>query len=269
MSEYWTMFGPPLVAAAAVILACFIAMWLISLAMKDSSIVDIFWGPGCAIGGWVAFFVASGGTTRTTIVLVLATLWAARIGWYIGKRNWGAEDRRYARLRKHVEDQGKSYVWYSLKHVFLYQGAMMWVASLPIMFAVIYKQPANLGPVAWLGVAAFVVGLIVETVADNQMSAFRNGPRQPGEVMDRGLWRYSRHPNYFGEMMIQWGFFLIACDQPIGLITFVGPLVLSYNIIGPLGAALLERRLLKKNPGYADYIARTSKFIPWPPKAKA
>ena len=99
------------------------------------------------------------------------------------------------------------------------------------------------------------------------MSRFRRERSRPGLVMDKGLWRYSRHPNYFGEMVIQWGFFVMACDVGLaGYLTIAGPLVLSYGIIGPLGAKLLERRLNKKNPGYEDYVRRTSAFVPWPPK---
>jgi steroid 5-alpha reductase family enzyme len=264
----WSLYVPALLASAGFIVAFFvITLWLVSVAIKDSSIPDIFWGPGCAACGWAAWLAVPGAGPRATLMLVAATLWGVRLGLYIGKRNWGAEDRRYARLRKHVEEQGKSYAWHSLRAIFLFQGAAMFVCSLPIVIAVTTPEHGALGAIAYLGFALWLIGLVIESLADAQMSEFRSGPRQPGAVMDRGLWRYSRHPNYFGEMLVQWGLFMVAADiGTIGLLTVIAPLLLSTMIIGPLGANLLERRLGKKNPDYASYIATTSRFIPWPPK---
>lgn len=269
MGDILSVYGPPFaVGALSVALVFVLGLWLVSLAIRDSSIVDIGWGLGCAALAWIYWTMAKGAEPRATLTLALATLWGARLGAYIGTRNWGAEDRRYARLRQHVTDQGKNYALYSLRMVFAYQGAAMLIVTLPFLVAIVSPAPKGLGLLGWIATAVILAGIVVETIADRQMAAFRAGPRQPGEVMDKGLWRYSRHPNYFGEMLAQWGFFLMACDVgPIGLATFVGPLLLSYFIIGPLGAALLERRLLKKNPGYAAYVERTSAFVPWPPKS--
>lgn len=244
-----------------------LGLWLASLALRDSSIVDIFWGLGCAAVGWVAWLTVGGGGTRATVMLVAATLWGVRLGLYIGVRNWGAEDRRYARLRQHVTGQGKNYAWYSLRAVFGMQGVFMFICTLPMVVAIASPVSAAPGLWLWLGLVLWALGLVVEASADWQMSRFRGSRVQPGTVMDRGLWRYSRHPNYFGEMVVQWGLFLIACDAGIaGYLTIVAPLLLSYVITGPLGANLLERRLGKKNPGYEDYVRRTSAFVPWPPK---
>lgn len=243
-----------------------LGLWVISVAMKDSSIVDVFWGPGCVAVGWVYYLGGASGQPRAMVALGLATAWGLRLGWYIGQRNWGAEDRRYARLRAHITEQGRSYTLYSLRAVFAYQGLAMVVCTTPLLVAI--TLPAGpMGALAWLGVVVGGAGLLIEIIADQQMKSFRAGPRRAGEVMDRGLWRYSRHPNYFGEMLVQWGLFLIALDTgPFALLTIVAPALLSYLIIGPMGAALLERRLLKKNPGYAAYVARTSAFIPLPPR---
>lgn len=259
-------FLPFLLRGAIFVLLFFVlGLWLTSIAMKDSSIVDVFWGPGCAAVGWV-YYLSAGGSPRATLALALATVWGLRLGWYIGQRNWGAEDRRYARLRQHITDQGRNYTLYSLRAVFAYQGAAMLVCTLPLLFAIATPGGA-IGTLAWIGAAVSIVGLAIEMIADQQMSAFRAGPRQQGEVMDRGLWHYSRHPNYFGEMLVQWGFFLVALDTgPLAALSVIAPALLSYLIMGPMGAALLERRLVKKNPGYADYIARTSAFLPLPPK---
>lgn len=268
MSDLFVPLLPVLLNNALFIAGFFVlSLWLASLALRDSSIVDIFWGPSCAAAAWVAWLTTGGGGMRATVMLVAATLWGARLGLYIGVRNWGAEDRRYARLRQHVTDQGKSYALYSLRAVFGMQGFSMFVCTLPMVVAIASPVAAPPGMLLWLGLAFGAAGLTVEATADWQMSRFRSSRAQPGTVMDRGLWRYSRHPNYFGEMVVQWGLFLMACDAGLaGYLTIVAPLLLSYSIIGPLGANLLERRLGKKNPGYEDYIRRTSAFVPWPPK---
>ena len=266
--EIWAVYGQALVNGAIFIAGFFVlTLWLVSIAMKDSSIVDIFWGLGCAAVGWVAYLTAKGTDPRATIMLAIATIWGVRLGLYIGIRNWGAEDRRYARLRKHIEDQGRNYTLYSLRAVFGFQGLSMFICTLPIVVAIATPGRGELGVIGWIGVALWAVGFIFETVADQQMTAFR-ASRTPGQVMDRGLWRYSRHPNYFGEMLVQWGMWLVAAETGwIGVATVIAPALLSYMIIGPLGANLLERRLGKKNPGYDEYARRTSAFIPMPPKA--
>lgn len=258
----------PTLAHSALFIAGFfvLTLWLASLLLHDSSIVDIFWGPGCAAVAWVAWVTADASGPRAWIALAAASLWGLRLGLYIGIRNWGAEDRRYARLRQHVSSQGRSYALYSLRAVFGMQGLAMFVCTLPLVVAIASPAGAGPGPLLWAGTFLWAVGLAVETLADWQMARFRRRRTAPGTVMDRGLWRYSRHPNYFGEMLVQWGLFLMACDVgPAGAVTVVAPLLLSYFIVGPLGANLLERRLGKKNPGYDDYVRRTSAFIPWPP----
>ena len=267
MHDQLTLLLPYLLHGTVFVLLFFVAgLWLVSVAMRDSSIVDVFWGPGCAAVGWVYYLTAPAAPPRAVLALAVATMWGVRLGWYIGKRNWGAEDRRYARLRQHITDQGRNYTLYSLRAVFAYQGLAMMICTLPLLFAMA-SPGGSIGVLAWLGAVVGLVGLTYEVVADQQMAAFRAGPRQPGEVMDRGLWHYSRHPNYFGEMVVQWGLFLIALDTgPLALVAAAGPALLSYLIMGPMGAALLERRLIKKNPDYTAYVARTSAFLPQPPK---
>ncbi len=258
----------PLVERGVLFVAVFFVagLWVISLAMKDSSIVDVFWGPGCAAVAWVYYLGGASGQPRAILAVGLATAWGLRLGWFIGSRNWGTEDPRYARLRAHVTGLGRNYALYSLRAVFAFQGVAMVICTAPLLFAITLPG-GRTGPLAWLGGAIAIGGLIVETIGDQQMRAFRAGRRKPGAVMDRGLWRYSRHPNYFGEMLVQWGLFFIALDTgPLAWLTIVAPALLSYLIMGPMGAGLLERRLLKKNPGYAAYVARTSAFIPMRPK---
>lgn len=268
MAEHLALYAPALAYSGLFILGCFVlTLWLVSLALRDSSIVDIFWGPGCAAVAWVAWAASGSGSSHAVAAVLAATLWGLRLGAYIGLRNRGGEDRRYARLRQHISDQGKNYALYSLRAVFGMQGLFMWICTWPLIVAVVTPSTRAIGALGGVGLGLWAMGLIMETLADAQMSRFRAQRTEPGAVMDRGLWRYSRHPNYFGEMLVQWGLFLLACDvSRFGWLTVFGPLLLSYVIMGPLGANLLERRLGKKNPGYEAYIRRTSAFIPWPPK---
>jgi steroid 5-alpha reductase family enzyme len=268
MADIWATYGSAFTSGVVFVLAVFvIGLWLASIVLKDSSIVDIFWGLGCAAMAWIFYWKGGGAEPRATITLLLATLWGGRLGLYIGARNWGGEDRRYARLRQHITDQGKNYILYSLRAVFLFQGIAMVICTLPLLVAIATPGDGKLGILGSIAAIVIALGLIIEAVADWQMARFRRTRTAQGIVMDRGLWRYSRHPNYFGEMLVQWGFFLMACAAtPLGLITIIAPALLSYLITGPMGANLLERRLTKKNPDYEDYIRRTSAFVPWPPK---
>ncbi len=268
MGTIWSVYGNAFTAGVIFVLVFFvIGLWLASIALKDSSIVDIFWGFGCAAMAWIFFLTSAGAEPRAVATMILATLWGGRLGLYIGARNWGGEDRRYARLRQHITDQGRNYALYSLRAVFLFQGIAMVICTLPLLVAIATPGDGRLGLLGGLAAAVVAIGIAIEAVADWQMAHFRRTRTAQGIVMDRGLWRYSRHPNYFGEMLVQWGFFLMACAAtPLGVLTIIAPALLSYLITGPMGANLLERRLTKKNPRYEDYIRRTSAFVPWPPK---
>jgi len=268
MGDIWSVYGSAFTYGVIFVLIVFVlGLWLASIALKDSSIVDICWGLGCAAMAWIFFLTSAGGEPRAVVTLILATLWGGRLGLYIGVRNWGGEDRRYARLRQHITDQGRNYVLYSLRAVFLFQGAAMVICTLPLLVAIATPGDGRLGLLGGLAAVVTTIGLIIEAIADGQMARFRRARTTQGVVMDRGLWRYSRHPNYFGEMLVQWGFFLMACAAtPLGIATIIAPALLSYLITGPMGANLLERRLTRKNPDYEDYIRRTSAFVPWPPK---
>jgi len=260
---------PALLASAIFIAVFFVAaLWIISIQIKDSSIVDFCWSLTCAACAWIAYLASNHGMTpRVALVLAAVTIWGLRLGLYIARRNWGREDPRYARLRQKTQERGLNYTFYSLRAVFAFQGIVTWITVLPLVVAVAGPGPAEPGPLTWIGAAVWLIGFIIEATADAQMSSFRAHRTSPDQVMDRGLWRYSRHPNYFGEILVQLSYFLFACE--IGapaLLTIVGPALLSYLIIGPMGANLLERRLGKKKPAYADYVRRTSAFIPWPPR---
>ena len=271
MSEIWTVYGAAFTHGAVFVGGFFVVtLWLASIALKDTSIVDVFWGLGCAAMAWIFFLTSPGAEPRAMITLGFATAWGLRLGAYIGMRNWGGEDARYARLRRHITDKGRNYVLHSLRAIFLFQGGAMVLCTLPLLAAIVSPAPQQLGPAAYIAIAMLAVGVLMETVADWQMGHFRATRSERGQVMDSGLWRYSRHPNYFAEMLVQWGFFLMALDTGLRAgVTIVAPLALSYLIMGPMGANLLERRLGKKSPGYEDYVRRTSAFVPWPPRPRA
>ena len=261
--------GPALLASAAFLAVAFVVvLWPISLVLEDTSIVDFCWAPICAAVAWIAYAVSGHGMTiRAILVLAAVSLWGARLGFYIARRHRGVEDRRYADLRRRVREQGRSYALTSLVVVFLLQGAVTWIATLPLVAAVAGPGPAQPGALVWIGALLWLAGFAIEAIADAQMARFRAGRTDPDQVMDKGLWRYSRHPNYFGEVLVQWAFFLLACDGGPGAVaTIVGPLLFTYLIVGPLGANLLERGLSNRKPAYVAYVRRTSSFVPWLPR---
>lgn len=250
------------------VLAFWITLWLISLAIRDSSIGDPLYSLSMVIVAVVFYFVCEGNPERQLLVLALTMIWAARLAFHIGWRNWGKEDPRYARLRVHAESLGKNYALYSLIHVFLSLGAMSGFAiSFPLFLAQRTRVP-DLGLLAMFGVLLFLGGLTLETLADIQLARFKRDSANQNQIMQSGLWRYSRHPNYFGEILVWIGFFLIALETPWGWLAIVSPLTLLWVLLGPLGVGLVERRMKKKRPeAFADYARRTSVFVPWFPKA--
>lgn len=252
----------PLASAAALVLAM-LALWARSVARRDVSIVDLFWGPGFALVAAVSAAVSGSGEPRAALVVALVSLWALRLGVYLTWRNWGQpEDFRYQSIRARF-DPG---FWYkSLYVVFGFQGLLIFVVSAPVQAAV--TQPgAPLGPLDAVGAALWAVGLFFEAVGDAQLARFKADPSNRGQVMDRGLWRYTRHPNYFGDFCVWWGFYAIALAAGAWW-SVPGPLLMSYLLLKVSGVRLLERDIGKRRPEYADYVRRTNAFFPGPPKA--
>ncbi len=240
-------------------------LWLLSLRLRDASIVDIWWGPGFVSIAVVAFLLGAGGDpARGRLVLLMAAAWGLRLGAYLFWRNAGkGEDYRYQAMRRHY---GERFGRVSLVSVFALQGALMWFISLPLQVAQTGGATGGLGALDALGSAVFAAGLLCEALGDLQLARFKSDPANAGRVMDRGLWRYTRHPNYFGDCLAWWGIWLVACGAPGGVYTLASPLLMTYLLLRVSGVALLERGLVKRKPGYADYIARTSAFIPRPPR---
>lgn len=268
MQTFWPELGFLLIANFGVAMVAVLALWLISIPLRDVSIIDMFFAVIIFAMGAVSYLFGEGVPVRKTLVLILVGIWALRITVHLIKRNWGhGEDARYTKLRSWVSDD-RSFYWLSLKKVFLLQGVVLWFASLPIQVAQVYSTPSSLGWPAFLGIGLWAVGLYFETVADLQLTRFRANPDNQGTVLNTGLWRYSRHPNYFGELCVWWGLFLVACDNVIGLLTIVGPLAYTYLVINVTGQRTLEKKLERERPGYTAYMATTSAIIPRPPTGR-
>ena len=255
-----------LLMTAGLILVCQLALWALSIRLRDASIVDIFWGPSfalVAIATWL-HVQGTGVESRKLLIVALTCIWALRLGIYIWLRARGhGEDPRYTAFRKHAKGNENLFI---LRNVFIAQGRSMWMTSLPVQVGLFLMQPATIGIVAWIGVAVWTAGFLFETVGDWQLARFRADPANAGRIMDRGLWRYTRHPNYFGDACVWWGLFLMACDHWIGLLTIFAPWRMTNSLINRTGKKLLEKKMRKTRPEYEDYIARTSGFFPWPPR---
>jgi steroid 5-alpha reductase family enzyme len=247
-----------------VVLLLMTALWAVSVAVRDTSIVDIFWGSGFVVVAWVAFALADGSRDRGLLLAALTTVWGLRLTLHLARRNLGhGEDKRYARMR---ERWGDRWPLRSLFTVFWLQGAVMWVVSLPVQAGVHDPTPAGLTWLDAVGAAVWLVGFLFEAVGDAQLTRFKADPANRGQVMDRGLWAWTRHPNYFGDFTVWWGLWLVALATTSAWWTFVGPAAMSVLLIRVSGAAPLEKGMRSSRPGYEAYVARTSAFFPRPPK---
>jgi len=249
-----------LVAAAAVA-AVMCGFWLLGLRLKDASIADIAWGLVFVVVAWVGFTL---GESEPAMLLaaLMTTVWGLRLAIYIGLRNSGhGEDRRYAAMR--ARRPGVFWIW-SLFGVFLLQGLLAMIVSLPLQSLAVSDNGA-IGIVCLAGVGVFLFGLGFEAIGDAQLSAFRRDPASQGEVMDAGLWRYTRHPNYFGDAVVWWGLWLVAVGGGAGLWTALGPALMTYLLLRVSGVAMLESDIAERRIGYAAYVQRTSAFFPRPP----
>ena len=256
------------VASALAIVVVMLGTWLLSLVLRNASIVDIVWGLGFVVVGWVSFLTTDETGSRQTVLLVLVTIWGARLGAYLLWRNAGkGEDFRYVKMRKHW---GPRFPIISLATVFTLQGVLMYLGSLPVQYGMTIDPDHAVGPIGYLGELLWAVGMFFEAVGDWQLARFKADPANAGKIMDRGLWRYTRHPNYFGDFAVWWGIWLVVIDAGLaGWWTVIGPVVMTVLLVRVSGKGLLERNLKRRRPGYDEYIARTSGFFPWPPKQTA
>ena len=240
-------------------------VWIISVRLHDASIADICWGLGFVLLAWLYCVLSPALTPRSWLVAWLMTLWGTRLSLHIFRRNHGrGEDPRYQNMRA---SPGPPFWWRSLFTVFWLQGATLWLVALPLLVAVRATRPAALTAVDALGILLFALGFGFEVVGDYQLARFRREAANRGTVLDRGLWRYTRHPNYFGDATLWWGMYAIAAATPSGWLTILSPSLMTLLLLRVSGVTLLEEGLTASKPGYRAYITRTSAFFPWFPRS--
>ena len=250
--------------ALLIILGMMTLLWLVSIRLKNVSIVDLFWGFGFLLASCYYFLRAEGFAARQLLVMVLVTIWGLRLSIYLAWRNYGkGEDFRYQQFRK---DYGENrYWWISFFQTFLLQGILMWLISAPLLGAQYFGADSGLNWLDGLGLALWLIGFTFEAGGDFQLARFKADKTNLGKVLDTGFWRYTRHPNYFGDTAVWWGFacFSLAAG---GFWPVLGSLLMTVVIIKVSGVVLLEKTLGTSKPQYKEYIRKTSAFIPWFPK---
>jgi steroid 5-alpha reductase family enzyme len=236
--------------------------WVVSVFKSDVSIVDSMWSILILSGGGIYMtMLAPKAGLREIIVMLLLIFWALRLTIYITHRNWGEpEDYRYQNIRARNQPNFK---WKSLYLVFIFQSILAWTISISLV--PIFSTQSSFGWLDITGLAIVLFGITFETIGDWQLASFKKNPANIGQVMNAGLWRYTRHPNYFGEFCVWWGFYLISCSTG-GWWTIFSPLLMSILLIRISGVALLEKDITERRPAYREYINRTSAFFPWFPK---
>jgi steroid 5-alpha reductase family enzyme len=249
-------------AAAVAIAAYMVVVWALSLPLRDASIADVFWGPGFAFVAIVSASL-SPPSARATLLVVLTSAWGLRLALHIGTR-WRKkkeEDRRYQAMRA---TWGDRFPLVSLFTVFLLQGGLLWTVSLPLQAGAALGAERPMGPLDIAGVALFAVGLTFEAVGDAQLSRFLADPGNLGKVMESGLWRYTRHPNYFGDALVWWGLGLVGAASGAWW-CLLGPALMTFLLVRVSGVSLLEKDIAGRRPEYVAYVRRTSPFLPLPP----
>lgn len=263
------MTGTILLFNAGLLLVTIMALWAISVRIRDVSFIDSFWAFGMVMLTLATFLHTPGGDPdRRLLLLLLTGLWGLRLSWHLFTR-WRreGEDPRYKRIIGGlIEKRGWSFAKASLLQVFLLQAPLLFIVCLPAQLGQISDQPAGIGLLGWIGTAIALIGIAFESIGDAQLKAFKADPANKGKVLDTGLWRYTRHPNYFGDACAWWGIWLVAAETGLGRWAIVGPVLITFLLMKWSGVPMLERGLKKSRPGYEDYVRKTSAFFPLPPK---
>lgn len=247
-----------------VIVAMMLCIWVASIVKNDASIVDLFWGAGFFVVAISTIARVEAAGLRTWLLLGVTGIWGTRLSLYLAWRNHGQpEDYRYREMR---EKHGERFPLVSLVTVFLLQGAVMWVVSLPIQLGM--HTPSEAGPeiIIWIGVGVWALGVFFEAVGDWQLARFRANAENRGQLLSTGLWKYTRHPNYFGDFCVWWGIYMIAVGDGRYWWTAIGPAIMSVFLMKFSGVGMLEKALSESKPGFADYASSTNAFFPGPPK---
>ncbi len=249
--------------ALAIILFCYMNFWfLVSLIKKRNDIADIAWGLGFVILSWLSLFISKNGDFVSLMINFLITVWGLRLAAHIYKRNrFKKEDYRYKKWR---DEWGKWFFLRSYFQVYILQGIFLFLIVLPALFTNL-NPGGNFGFMAILGLIIWIIGFVFESVGDGQLAKFIKNPSNKGKIMQDGLWKYTRHPNYFGEVTQWWGIFVIALARPGGIVTIIGPLTITILILFVSGIPLLEKKYGGRKD-FEEYKKKTSVFFPLPPK---
>jgi steroid 5-alpha reductase family enzyme len=253
--------GATLAITAGVTLVAVTVTYGIGRLRRRYDTIDTFWGLGFAIVAVVTFALSGGDLALRLVITALTVIWGVRLSVHLHLRNRRLpEDPRYVRMVERAGDNPGPRIYV---RVYLVQAVILWFVSLPVQFA---QYEHGFGVTAWLGIAVWLVGFGFETAGDSQLRRFKADPATKGKVLDTGLWRYTRHPNYFGDACVWWGLFLIACTDWLGVATILSPIAMTFTLAKGTGKPLLEKGMQKSRPGYAYYVERTSGFFPLPPK---
>ncbi|MGL4853545.1 MAG: DUF1295 domain-containing protein [Phocaeicola sp.] len=250
--------------ASLLILLLFTLLWIWSVKITNVSIVDLFWGAGFVVVNSFYVFMSGEVTIRKLLLLVLVAIWGGRLSIYLAWRNHGkGEDFRYQAFRKSYGPQ--RYWWISYFQTFLLQGTLTMLISLPFLGVSMGQQSPTLGWLDYVALFVWLVGFTFEAGGDYQLARFKANPQNRGKVMCTGFWRYTRHPNYFGDSAVWWAYALFSMAAG-GYWQIVGSAIMTLFIIKVSGVALLEKSLNQRKPAYTEYIEKTSSFFPWFPK---
>ncbi len=258
-----------LLANAAILLGMAIILWVVAVQIDDVSFVDAYWGGGMALMAFVSWLRLYEPGPLATLLMAMAVIWGLRLCLHLLLR-WRreGEDKRYARILAKDRAKGR-FALAALTKVFLGQSVLLFIVSSPAQYGILEANwMVPISGLALIGLALWAVGIVFEWVGDWQLARFKADPANAGKVMDRGLWRYTRHPNYFGDACVWWGIWIAAASAGwwVAAATVIGPLFLTFTLTRWSGGPLLERGMKSSRPGYADYKARTSAFFPLPPK---
>ena len=239
-------------------------LWMVSIPLKNVSIVDLFWGIGFIVANSIYFMFEGDFYSRQILVFILVSVWGLRLSLYLLSRNYGkGEDFRYQEFRKQYGPD--RYWWFSFFQVFLLQGVLIMLVSLPLLGVNTLTVSNELNVIDYIAIFVWLVGFSFESIGDYQLTRFKKDPKNKGKVLDSGLWRYTRHPNYFGDAAVWWSFGLFSLASG-AYWHIIGSVVMTYLIIKISGVSLLENSLQKAKPKYKAYIQRTNAFLPWFPK---
>ncbi len=248
--------------------AAFLVLWLLSIPKRDPSFVDSWWPLGIVMLAWLSFLLGSEGGVHAWALLLLVTAWGLRLGTYLFLR-WRqhGKDRRYGALMHAAKrERGWGYPIASLVLVFALQMPLQFIVALPVQLGGLEARE-SFGAIAWIGALVASAGIIIESVADWQLTRFKSQSSNAGAVLDTGLWRYSRHPNHFGDACVWWGLYLIAVETGVGVWALPGPILLTFLLLRVSGAPTIESHMASTRPQYSEYLRRTSAFVLWPPKS--